>query len=181
MTPFAVCVIGKKNSGKTTLTVQLVAELILRGRRVMTVKHGHGFDLDREGTDSWRHRHEGGAERVVMAGPNDLALIRNWGPGGEMGLSEIVQAYLADAEIVVAEGYKADGHPTVEVYRRAAHSSPWYGPDHPHRDTFLAIVTDRPDFKAHVPVISLDDDDRVSRVADLVEGAERSSRAERAD
>jgi molybdopterin-guanine dinucleotide biosynthesis protein B len=56
--PPVVCIIGRKNSGKTELTVALGAELKRRGYRVMTVKHGHGFQLDQPGKDSWRHRHE---------------------------------------------------------------------------------------------------------------------------
>ena len=43
---------GWKNSGKTTLTVKLVAELTQRGWRVSTVKHAHhNFDIDKEGTE----------------------------------------------------------------------------------------------------------------------------------
>jgi molybdopterin-guanine dinucleotide biosynthesis protein B len=169
--PFVVSIIGKKNSGKTTLTVGLVAELVKRGHRVMTVKHGHGFTVDREGTDSWRHRHDGGAERVVMVGPHDLAMVGGWGPEGEIELMDIVRSYLSDAEIVVAEGYKMGDHPKVEVYRSAAHAQPIYYPDHPGADTFLAVVTDREDFLACVPVLSLTDATHVRDVADLIEAA----------
>ena len=50
-------IIGWKNSGKTTLTERLVSELTRRGWRVSTVKHAHhNFDIDRQGTDSFRHR-----------------------------------------------------------------------------------------------------------------------------
>ena len=42
--PPILCILGKKNSGKTGLTVRLAQELRRRGRRVMTVKHGHTFD-----------------------------------------------------------------------------------------------------------------------------------------
>jgi molybdopterin-guanine dinucleotide biosynthesis protein B len=170
MTPFLVCVIGKKNSGKTTLTVGLVQELVRRGRRVMTVKHGHGFQLDREGSDSWRHREEGGAERVLVAGPEDLAILGGWGPEGELELGELVSRYLGEAEIVVAEGYKAGPHPKIEAYRAAAHADPWYTADHPHADSFLAVVTDRDDFTADVPVVPMDAPDLYGRLADLVEG-----------
>ena len=42
--PPIVSIVGKKNSGKTTLTVALAAELKRRGWRVATIKHGHhGF------------------------------------------------------------------------------------------------------------------------------------------
>ena len=75
MTPPVVCIVGKKKSGKTATVVGLVSELARRGHRVMTAKHGHGFELDTEGTDSWRHRHEGGAHRVVMAAPDQIAVM----------------------------------------------------------------------------------------------------------
>jgi molybdopterin-guanine dinucleotide biosynthesis protein len=45
--PPIVSVIGRKNSGKTTLVVALAAELKRRGVRVATVKHGHhAFEFD---------------------------------------------------------------------------------------------------------------------------------------
>ena len=109
--PPVLAVVGYKNSGKTTLVVRLVSELTRRGHRVMTVKHGHGFELDTEGTDSWRHRHEGGAERVVMAGPEDLAVLGRWGSDGEPPLLELVGRFLRDADIVIAEGFKHSAVP----------------------------------------------------------------------
>lgn len=176
--PFVVCVIGKKNSGKTTLTVALVAELVARGHRVMTVKHGHGFDLDRPGTDSWRHRHEGGASRVVMAGPSDLAVVGEWGAEGEPGLGAIVQRFLPDARVVVAEGYKAEPLPKIEVFRQAAHADPIYHRSHPSAASFLAIVTDVEGFAADVPVFALEAPDLLPRLADLVEARLSSPRPE---
>jgi molybdopterin-guanine dinucleotide biosynthesis protein B len=51
---------GWKNSGKTTLTERLVAEFTRRGFAVSTVKHAHhAFDIDKQGTDSFRHRAAG--------------------------------------------------------------------------------------------------------------------------
>ena len=69
-------IIGRKNAGKTTLTVALASELARRGRRVMTIKHSHHpADVDRAGTDSWRHFHEGRAERSVIAAPDVRVLF----------------------------------------------------------------------------------------------------------
>lgn len=168
--PFVACVVGKKNSGKTTLVVGLVAELARRGHRVMTVKHGHGFELDRPGTDSWRHRREGGAERVLLAGPEDVALVGRWGAGGEPPLAALVDRYLYEADVVVAEGFKLEPFPKIEVFRAAAHRSPIYTPDDPRADSFLAVVTDRREFHARVPVFDLERPDLVERLADLLEG-----------
>ncbi|HSM61408.1 MAG TPA: molybdopterin-guanine dinucleotide biosynthesis protein B [Longimicrobiales bacterium] len=168
-TPPLVCVVGKKRSGKTTTVVGLIRALRARGRRVMSVKHGHGFELDHEGTDSWRHRFEGGAERVLMAGPGQLALVGGWGAGGEEPLEALAARFLADADVVVAEGFKASGARRIEVFRRAAHVRPLYGEDPAHDRVYLAVLTDAPDFRAHVPVLDIDDPNRFERLADLVE------------
>jgi molybdopterin-guanine dinucleotide biosynthesis protein B len=169
LTPLVVCVIGKKKSGKTSTSVGLIRELIRRGHCVMSAKHGHGFELDTEGSDSWRHRHQGGARRVAMAGPDQVAIMGGWDPGGEQPLEALVRAYLGDARIVIAEGFKTSSFPKIEVYRRAAHPEPLYGGD-PERDgTYLAMLTDVPGFQAHVPVMDLHDETRFTRLADLIE------------
>src|SRR5213592_2422793 len=68
-------IIGRKNAGKTTLLVALAAELARRKFRVMTIKHGtHPADTDQRGKDSWRHWHEGKAERVLLEGPGQRVL-----------------------------------------------------------------------------------------------------------
>ncbi len=103
--PPMVAVIGKKHSGKTTLTVRLCAELHRRGHRVMTIKHGsHTFNIDPATTDTYRHYHEGNAERVAMAAPDKFALIVRW--SDELGPEEIAARHMSDADIVVCEGFK---------------------------------------------------------------------------
>jgi molybdopterin cofactor biosynthesis protein B len=47
MSPRAFGITGWKNSGKTTLTARLIAELTGRGYRVCAIKHAHeSFDID---------------------------------------------------------------------------------------------------------------------------------------
>lgn len=168
--PAVVCVIGKKKSGKTATVIGLVRELAARGLRVMTAKHGHHFELDVEGKDSWRHRAEAGAERVVAAGPDELAVIGSWPGGRERTVEELALRYLADADIVVAEGFKTSSVPKIEVFRRAAaHADAIYGSVPAIDDTYLAVLTDVPGFTAHVPVMDIDDPRRFARLADLVE------------
>ena len=166
--PPILCVIGKKNAGKTGLTVGLAAELNRRGHRVMTVKHGHGFRLDHPGKDSWRHRHEGGAARTVMAGPRDFAVVGGW-PDEEMPLNELVRRFLADADIVLAEGFKNAPEPKIEIFRKGAHSAPLYDPADPDSSRTRALVTDEPDMTLPIPVFSLDDPDLFRALADFVE------------
>src|SRR5512145_2653362 len=119
--PPLVAIIGRKHSGKTTLVVRLAAELHKRGHRVMTIKHGaHTFNIDPATTDTYRHYHEGGAERVAMAAPDKFALIARW--DAEMSPEEIAERYMADADVIVCEGFKHSALPKIEVFRRAAHA-----------------------------------------------------------
>jgi molybdopterin-guanine dinucleotide biosynthesis protein B len=134
-------IVGRKHAGKTTLVVRLSAELSRRGHRVMTLKHGsHTFNLDPSTTDTYRHYHEGGAERVAMVSPDKFALVERWAV--ERSPEEIVAAHLAEASIVLCEGFKAHPMPKVEIYRRAAHAEPLWPGEAAHLDAWRAMVTD---------------------------------------
>jgi molybdopterin-guanine dinucleotide biosynthesis protein B len=52
-----IAIVGRTNSGKTTLIEQLIPALARRGCRVATIKHHHhgDFEADHPGKDSWRH------------------------------------------------------------------------------------------------------------------------------
>ncbi len=169
-TPPLVCVVGKKKSGKTTTVLLLVAELRRRGHRVMTIKHGHHFDLDRPGTDSFRHRQEGGAERVVLAGPGQFSVVGSWPDGHELGAAELAARFLDDADVVVVEGFKGERLPKIEVFRRAAHQEPVFDPLSAAAREFIAGVTDDPDYAARVPfpTFRANDPALAQRLADLV-------------
>ena len=46
-----VSVVGRKNSGKTSLTVKIIEELKNRGYKVASIKHSHHqMEMDRENT-----------------------------------------------------------------------------------------------------------------------------------
>ena len=73
MTQRVFGITGWKNSGKTGLTERLVTELTRRGWKVSTVKHAHhDFDIDKEGTDSFRHRQAGASEVAIVSGRKDI-------------------------------------------------------------------------------------------------------------
>ncbi|MFL5577358.1 MAG: molybdopterin-guanine dinucleotide biosynthesis protein B [Gemmatimonadaceae bacterium] len=174
--PPMVAVIGRKHSGKTTLTVQLAAELGRRGHRVMSIKHGsHTFNIDPSTTDTYRHYHEGNVERVAMAAPDKFALVVRWAE--ELGPEEIAERYMSDADVVLCEGFKKSSLPKIEVFRAAAHPAPLYEPGSDDAARYLAVVTDvaaaddaRRGALAGVPaVLSIDDAECVARVADVVE------------
>jgi molybdopterin-guanine dinucleotide biosynthesis protein B len=163
-----VAVIGKKHSGKTTLTVRLCAELHRRGHRVMTIKHGsHTFNIDPSTTDTYRHYHEGNAERVAMAAPDKFALIVRWGE--ELSAEEIATRHMSEADVVVCEGFKRSALPKIEIFRTAAHREPLFDAADDASRHYLAIVADGPVAGATVPIIALGDAAWLERLADLVE------------
>ncbi|MDP3013244.1 MAG: molybdopterin-guanine dinucleotide biosynthesis protein B [Candidatus Subteraquimicrobiales bacterium] len=134
--PPIVCIIGKSNSGKTTFIEKLIPELKKRGYRVGTIKHSvHGFDIDLEGKDSWRHT-QAGADIVVLSSPEALAMVCH--TGKEVSLDGIAEEYLKDVDVIIAEGFKKEDKPKIEVYRSSISESPLCS-----SLELLAIVSDK--------------------------------------
>ena len=113
----AIAVVGRHNSGKTTLVVSLISELTERGHDVGSVKHHHreGFEIDIPGKDSYRHRHAGASETVI-ASPGQVARIKTI--DGELECADIVRD-MPGHDIVIVEGYRKSGLPTIEIMRAA--------------------------------------------------------------
>lgn len=153
---------GWKNSGKTTLTEKLVRELTKRGWRVSTVKHAHhAFDIDKRGTDSFRHR-EAGAAEVAVVGGSRWALMQELRGADEPSLAEVI-ARLAPCDLVLIEGYKREAHPKIEARRLEARDRT---PMAPFDDTIRAVAADHAVPDAALPVFGLDD---ASIIADFIE------------
>lgn len=103
---------GPSGVGKTTLLVKLLPALRARGLTVGALKHsGHEHAFDRPGKDSARLR-EAGAVAVAVQGPRELAYF---GPpvGGLAALARV----LPEVDVVIAEGFKGEPVPRVEVHR----------------------------------------------------------------
>lgn len=153
---------GWKNSGKTTLTEKLVTELTRRGRTVSTVKHAHhDFDIDQQGTDSFRHR-AAGASEVAIVSDRRWALMHELRGEDEPTLDDVL-ARLAPCDLVLVEGYKREGHRKIEVRRQATSDRTPISAGDP---TILAVASDCPLPSETLPVFDLDD---VSAIADFIE------------
>jgi molybdopterin-guanine dinucleotide biosynthesis protein B len=161
MQPPVVSIVSKKRSGKTTLLEKLIPELKSRGYRVGTVKHDtHGFDIDHEGKDTYRHK-ACGAEAVLISSPWKLSFIKD--STEDLALSELVARYMSDLDIVLTEGYKRANMPQVEVFRRAAHKTPLHVKG--ESSSLIAVLSDVP-IDLGVPYLDIDD---VHGLADLIE------------
>lgn len=153
---------GWKNSGKTTLTANLVAELTRRGYRISTIKHAHhAFDIDREGTDSYRHRQAGAGEVAIVSGVR-WALMHEMRGEHEPPIEEIL-ARIGPCDLVLVEGYKRESHPKIEARRKGTKDDQPLAPKDP---AIIAIAADYEVKGGQLPVFDLDD---ISRIADFVE------------
>ncbi len=143
-------IVGKSNSGKTTLLEKLIPEFKRRGYRIGTIKHHlHDFEIDQKGKDSWRHA-QAGADAVAIASPFKLAFITT--PRSDLTLDELRDRYFHDVDLVIAEGYKGSTHPKVEVFRAAVHERPLFRKE----DHLLATVSDI-NVDTGVPCFGLED------------------------
>ncbi len=154
-----ISIVGKSDSGKTTLIEKLVPELTRRGYRIATVKHDiHGFDVDREGKDSWRHK-QAGAHTVVISSPKKVALIRD--VEKDLTLAELREKLIQDVDLILSEGYKKDVQPKIEVFRKDKHKELLCTKE----DNLIAIVSDK-NFDVGVRCFFLDD---IKGLADFIE------------
>ncbi len=113
----AVAFVGRHNSGKTTLIERVIAEMTRRGFDVGSVKHhSHvGFEIDIPGKDSYRHRAAGSTDTVIAA-PGQVARVTTI--DGELECSDILTE-MPGHDLVVVEGYRKSGLPTIEIMRAA--------------------------------------------------------------
>ncbi|MFH1530848.1 MAG: molybdopterin-guanine dinucleotide biosynthesis protein B [Pseudomonadota bacterium] len=117
-----VSIVGKSNSGKTTLLEKIIGELTRRGHRVVTIKHdAHSFDIDHEGKDTWRH-FQAGAHATLISSPAKFAMVRR--VDAEWTLDQLIAQIGDDADIVLTEGYKTAKKPKIEVVRQARSTEP---------------------------------------------------------
>ncbi len=118
--PLVIGVVGESGSGKTTVIVDVVRRLAEDGIRVAAVKHAaHGFDLDREGSDSARIT-GAGAALVVLAGPAETVLRMSAplrAPDQAAGLATVVaeQVWGEPPALVLVEGFQYPSGPVITV------------------------------------------------------------------
>ncbi|MDV4150594.1 molybdopterin-guanine dinucleotide biosynthesis protein B [Clostridium sp. AL.422] len=114
--PKVINIVGEKsNVGKTYVIEGIIKELKNRSLSVGTIKHDvHGFDIDKEGKDTYKHR-EAGAETVIISSSKRLALIKEINE--EVPLEELIK-YAKDKDVILVEGYKKSDLRKIEVFRK---------------------------------------------------------------
>ena len=105
-----VSIVGKKNTGKTSLTVRVIEKKTKRGYNVASIKHSHhSIEMDKENTDNWKHK-QAGANLVVGVGSTTFFNSRS-----EMDLNRILFLikHIDNFDFVVIEGYKSYNYPKI--------------------------------------------------------------------
>ena len=144
-----VLIVGRSDAGKTTFIEKLIPELNRLGLKVGTVKHDvHGFDIDRPGKDSFRHK-QAGAQATIISSPAKLALVAS--TDHDHTLDELKQ-YFQGVDLILTEGYKREPRPKIEIYRPEAHPEPLCRDD----ANLIALVSDA-DVNLGAPRFGLED------------------------
>ena len=150
---------GYSGSGKTTLLEKLIPQFTARGLKVSVIKHAHhGFDIDRPGKDSYRHR-AAGASEVLLSCNDRWALMHERRDEPDVTLDELL-ARLAPCDLVLIEGFKQEPVPKLEVYRLENGKPPLF----PERSDIVAVASDA-DIATALPRLPLND---VGAIADFV-------------
>jgi molybdopterin-guanine dinucleotide biosynthesis protein B len=133
--PPVVAVIGHSGSGKTTFLEKLIPELTGRGLRVGSIKHDvHGFEMDKPGKDSWRHKHAG-ASTTIISSPYQIGMVMDVEYDHQ---PEELLSLFNGMDIILTEGYKGSRIPKLEIFRAEKTPEPLCKND----KTLIAIITD---------------------------------------
>jgi len=133
--PPTISFVAPSGTGKTTLVEQVIRQLTAGGLRVAGVKHdAHRIELDTEGKDSWRMR-KAGAD-TLLVGANQLAWMSD--ETESPPLDKLVELFFSTADVVIVEGYRSAGLPTVLVERSEVRDPTW------HRPTSQIVATVHP-------------------------------------
>ncbi len=138
MRPPRIHIVGRRNQGKTTFVVELVACLSKGGIRVGTIKHtGHEHPVDRPGKDSFRHRDAGGSPAALVT-PTAVGAFMPRDEDPYLQLSPLYEG----CDLVLVEGnLAAEGVPKLEIFRAGLeHRAPLAA----ERDDIHTVITDDP-------------------------------------
>ncbi|MFW6304692.1 MAG: molybdopterin-guanine dinucleotide biosynthesis protein B, partial [Candidatus Saliniplasma sp.] len=108
-----IAVVGKSETGKTSLVVELVQKLKENGYIVATVKHTKGdFSIDSKGTDTFKHA-EAGSKLVVFSTPSETSFMMK----RSMDIREILNQVKnsGDFDLMIIEGMKEENIPKIST------------------------------------------------------------------
>jgi molybdopterin-guanine dinucleotide biosynthesis protein MobB len=149
-----VSIVGRSESGKTTLIEKLIPELHKRGYRVGSIKHAQEIEFP-PGKDS-EHHLLAGSEIMAVAAPGRIVILKQ---SQEPSIEEAANLLGNGLDIILCEGFKQSDTPKLEVHRKG-HGTLLEG-----LTRLIAVVTDEP-LDTGVRQFTIDD---FQGIADLLE------------
>ena len=71
-------IIGWKDVGKTYYASLIIKSLVKKGYKVGSIKHAHhDFDIDKPGTDSFKHREAGSSQAIISSAKRWAKITEN--------------------------------------------------------------------------------------------------------
>lgn len=157
--PPIISFVGHSGSGKTTFIEKTIPLLVKAGVKVAIIKHDvHGFEMDKPGKDTWRHK-KAGAAATMISSHNRIGLVMDADHDHQ---PHELAVFFSFADLIITEGFKHGSYPKLEVFRPGATGdmAPLCRND-PH---LLAVISDTA-ISCNVPVFGLED---VRGVADFL-------------
>ena len=106
-----LCVVGPKNSGKTSVIEQLIPLLKIKPRRIATAKHtSHEHLFDREGSDSYRQG-RAGADQVGLFSPGQVVTFDYAVEDEDTAFRNGVDVIRKRCDIILVEGLRHSDYP----------------------------------------------------------------------
>jgi len=156
--PPILSIVGKSNSGKTTLLESLIAEMKQRGYKVAVIKHaGEDIELDTVNKDTWRFSRAGSDISAINAGQK-LAIFK--AVARDFNAGDLAAFICGDNDLLLTEGFKQSDYPKIEVHRKEQGKDLVSPPEQ-----LIAIVTDEP-VEASVPQFGKDE---ARKIVDFIE------------
>lgn len=144
-----IIIVGRSNSGKTTLVEKLIRHYKSEGKKVSAIKSmRHDFQMDHEGKDTWRYR-EAGAFSAAITNGRTMAFVSDI--DDDFNPLDIAHRYFPDSDIIIIEGYKESRNTKIEVIGDST-EDPLFIND----GAVKLAVTDR-EITAPIPVLKRDD------------------------
>jgi len=151
-----VSFVGHSGSGKTTFIEKLISLLTGNGIRVAVIKHDvHGFEMDKPGKDTWRHK-QAGAVGTIISSLRQIGMVLDTDHDHQpFELAPLLGA----VDLIIVEGYKRGAQPKIEVFRPDAtgDAEPLCQDD----PLLIALISDTA-VAMDLPVFGLDDTEAVA-------------------
>ena len=156
--PPIISIVGKSDSGKTTLLEGLITQLKQRGYKTAIIKHSaEEVELDTVNKDSWRFS-RAGSEVSAISTANKLAVFKSL--ESDLEPQELSQLIGSDCDLILTEGFKQSQNSKIEVHRKEQ-GKELLSPS----EQLMAVVTDE-SLDIDIPQFSKDE---VVRIVDLIE------------